>query len=107
LNCWSRINQRHLIGKILMRLAWLLLPFVLTGCGNEKAAATLTVSCGEETSLNGATSIEVLVDQRSGRTILSYPDPANQDQTGTIAVTPQDRCKILPATASGASSEQR
>jgi hypothetical protein len=90
-----------------MRKAWLLLPFVLTGCGNDKTAATLTVSCGGETSLTGATSIEVLMDQSSGQTILSYPDPANHDQTGIIAVTPRDRCKIVPVTTSGVGSEPR
>jgi hypothetical protein len=85
----------------LWHLACLCLPVILTGCGGDKPAATISVSCGGSTALAGARSIDVLGDQVSGQTVLSFPDPANHGQTGTLAVPAHDRCKITPTVGSG------
>ena len=85
----------------LWHLAWLCLPVVLTGCGGDKPAATISVTCGRGTALVGASSIDVLGDQVNGRTVLSFPDPANRGQTGTLVVPPHDTCKINPIVGSG------
>ena len=82
------------------RLAWLLLPCTLAGCGGgSKPEATLSVTCGGNTVLNGARSIDALGDPANGRVVLSFPDPVNPGNTGTIAVPPHDRCKIMPTPA--------
>lgn len=78
------------------RLAWLLVPCVLTACGGSKQQELLSVTCGGNIVLNGARSIDVLGDPVNGRTTLNFPDPVNPGQTGAISVAPHDRCKIAP-----------
>jgi hypothetical protein len=86
----------------LWQLGWLCLPIVLPGCGgSDKPAVTLTVSCGGSDVLIGARSIDVLGDPVNGRPTLSFPDPANAGQTGTLSVPAQDRCTITPMSGSG------
>jgi hypothetical protein len=81
---------------------WLLVPMVLAGCGgDDKPAATLSVSCHGSVALVGARSIDVLGDQVNGRTTISFPDPVNPGKTGGIAVGPGDRCSITPVIGSG------
>ncbi|HUB10461.1 MAG TPA: hypothetical protein VMB34_00770 [Acetobacteraceae bacterium] len=82
------------------RLVWLALALPLAGCGGGKATATLSVTCGENTQLYGAVSIEVPGDLENGHSVLDYPDPVNPGKTGTIEVQPGNRCKITPAVAS-------
>jgi hypothetical protein len=62
---------------------------------------TLSVMCDGSASLVGARSIDVLGDPVNGRPMLSFPDPANSDKTGTLAVPPHDRCTITPVAGSG------
>ena len=83
------------------RLDWLVLPIVLVGCGGDKPAATLSVTCSGSSALVGARSIDVLGDQVNGRTTLSFPDPANAGKTGTLVVPPRDRCSITPVIGNG------
>jgi hypothetical protein len=87
-----------------MRLRWLgclCLPLVLAGCGGDKPAATLSVTCGGSLALAGARSIDVLGDPVNGRPTLSFPDPVNRGQTGTLSVPARDRCSIKPVVGSG------
>ena len=83
------------------QIGWLALPMILTGCGGDKPAATLTVTCRGSVALVGARSVDVLGDQVNGRTAMSFPDPANSGKTGTLSVSPGDRCSIKPADGSG------
>jgi hypothetical protein len=85
----------------LCRLGWLLLPVVVTGCGGDKPAATLVVTCNGSDALDGARSIDVLGDLVNGRPTLSFPDPANPGKTGMLSVAPDTRCTIKPTTGSG------
>jgi hypothetical protein len=85
----------------LWRLGWLVLPLVLAGCGGDKPATTLSVTCGGSNVLAGATSIDVLGDTVNGRPTLSFPDPANPGRTGTLSVATDTRCTIKPAAISG------
>jgi hypothetical protein len=85
----------------LWQLGWLGLPVILAGCGGDKAATTLSVTCNGSVALVGARSVDVLGDQVNGRTTLSFPDPANPGKTGTLAVAPRDRCSISPSGSGG------
>jgi hypothetical protein len=82
-----------------MRLAWFGLLAVALGtaaCGRGSTASSVTVSCGDATVLVGAKYVNVIVDPGAKSTILSFPDPLNDGQTGTIAVT--HRCTVSPTT---------
>jgi hypothetical protein len=79
---------------------WLCLPVVLAGCGGDKPAATLSVTCNGSAALAGARSIDVLGDQTNGRTVMTFPDPANKGRTNTLSVGPNERCTITPVVAS-------
>ncbi|WP_158932766.1 hypothetical protein [Acidisphaera sp. S103] len=81
-------------------LAWLCLPLLLTNCGGDKPASTVSVTCGGSSALVGARSVDVLGDQVNGQTVLSFPDPANRGQTGTLVVPSHDRCTIGPTPTS-------
>ena len=78
-------------------LAWLCLPLLLTNCGGDKPASTVSVTCGGSGALVGARSVDVLGDQVNGHTVLSFPDPANRGSTGTIAVAAHNHCTITPS----------
>jgi hypothetical protein len=82
-------------------LALLCLPVVLAGCGDDKPAVTLSVTCGAGVALVGARSVDVLGNTVNGRPTLSFPDPVNPGQTGTVSVPPQDRCSITPVVGTG------
>ena len=75
---------------------WLVFGLVLSGCGGDKAASSLSVVCGSGTQLYGASSIDVLGELADGRPTMEFPDPANRGNTGTISVKPHDHCKITP-----------
>jgi hypothetical protein len=80
-----------------MRLAWfglLALSVTAAGCGRGSPAGNLTVTCGGQTVLVGAKRVDVVVDAASKTTVLSFPDPINDDQTQTILV--QRRCTVAP-----------
>lgn len=81
------------------RLAWLLIPLSLAGCGGKAAAPTLSVTCDGGTQLFGAHSVDVLGDLVNGRPTISFPDPANPGKTGGISVPPGGHCKIAPQTS--------
>jgi hypothetical protein len=83
------------------QLIWLSLPVFLAGCGGDKPAATVSVSCGGTVALAGAGSVDVLGDPVNGKTTLSFPDPANHGQTGTLVVPSHDKCSISATTGSG------
>ncbi len=74
-------------------LAVLALPLSLTACGGSVASTTVSVSCGNGTSLNGAEHVDV-TPGAGGNVVLSFPDPANQGHTGTIDISPGHRCTI-------------
>jgi hypothetical protein len=82
-------------------LIWLCLPVAVAGCGGDKPAATISVSCGGTVALAGARSVDVLGDPVNGKTTLSFPDPANPGQTGTLVVPSHNKCSISPTTGSG------
>ena len=84
-----------------MRVAWfglLALPLLTAGCGHGSSASSLSVTCGGQTALVGAKSVTVIVDQASKTTVLNFPDPLKDDQTGTIVV--DRRCTIAPTSPS-------
>jgi hypothetical protein len=83
------------------RLAWLVLPIALVGCGGDKPKATLAVTCHGSVTLAGARSIDLLGDLVNGRPTISFPDPANSGKTGTLSVAPASRCTITPDTSGG------
>jgi hypothetical protein len=74
----------------------LVLALLVSGCGGDRAAGSLTVVCGTGTQLVGASSVNVLGDLTDGRPTMEFPDPANRGNTGTISVKPHDSCKITP-----------
>jgi len=77
-------------------LRLLALALLVSGCGGDKAAGSLSVVCGGGTQLVGASSIDVLGDLSDGRPTMEFPDPANRGTTGTISVRPHEHCKITP-----------
>jgi hypothetical protein len=79
----------------LFRVALLMLPSLLAGCGDSTPSTTLSVTCGGSLSLAGAKSIDVSPDPAAGA-VLSYPDPVNQGQTGNITVRQGSHCTIAP-----------
>jgi hypothetical protein len=82
-----------------MRVAWfglLGLSLTVAACGHGSTATTISVTCGGATALVGAKYVDVLVDPASKSTILSFPDPINEDRTGTIVV--QRKCTVGPTT---------
>jgi hypothetical protein len=74
----------------------LVLGLLLTGCGGDKAASSLSAVCASGTQLIGASSIDVLGDLADGRPTMEFPDPANHGNTGSISLKPHDHCKITP-----------
>jgi hypothetical protein len=85
-----------------MRVAWFgLLGLALTAaaCGRGSPASSVTVTCGGATALVGAKFVNVIVDPVAKTTVLSFPDPLKDDQTGTIVV--ERRCNIAPTSATG------
>lgn len=87
-------------GNAMRRLIWLALVSSLAGCGGDKPATTLSVTCTGGTQLVGAASIDVLGDLANGLPTMNFPDPANPGKTGNISVQPHDRCKITPGNPS-------
>ena len=85
-------------GGAIARMILSVLLLSLAGCGGSKSSSlTLTVTCGDGTEVNGATSIDVPGDLANGRATVNFPDPANPGKTGTIAIQPGRHCKIVPA----------
>jgi hypothetical protein len=83
------------------RLSLLVLPLALAGCGGDKPKATLSVTCRGSAALVGALSIDILGDPVNGRPTISFPDPANPGQTGTLSIPPASRCSITPELTGG------
>jgi hypothetical protein len=80
-----------------MRVAWfglLAIPLAVAGCGHSSTSSSVSVVCGGQTLLVGAKYINVIVDSASKTTVLSFPDPINDDKTQTIVV--DRRCTINP-----------
>ena len=84
------------------RLAWLVIPLLLAGCGGSKTGPTLTVTCSGPggVQLLGAASVDVQGDLANGRPTMTYPDPANPGKTGTISVEPHNNCRITSPASS-------
>lgn len=80
----------------LLPAALMLIPGLLAGCGGSSAVTTLSVTCGGSLSLAGAKSIDVVPDQARAGVVLSYPDPVNTGQTGSIPIRPGAKCTIAP-----------
>jgi hypothetical protein len=76
------------------RLAWLLIPLSLAGCGGKSPTPTLAVICSGGAQLFGATSIDVLGDVVNSRPTMTFPDPVNPGKTGAISVPPGGDCRI-------------
>jgi len=75
----------------------LLLPLAavsVAACGHSSGSSGLTVTCNGQTALVGASSVTVQVDPASRAALLTFPDPVNDGQTGTIPV--DRRCTITP-----------
>ncbi len=83
----------------LLRLALVGLPVWLSACGHSDPTATLSVTCGGETTLAGAASIDVAPAPGGEAALLSFPDPANPGHTGTLSVTGGHPCTITPVLA--------
>ncbi len=82
-----------------MRLAWFgLLAVALStaACGRGSSASSVMVTCNGATVLVGAKYVNIIVDPAAKSTVLSFPDPLNDGQTGTIAV--DRRCTVGPTT---------
>ena len=78
------------------RRSLLVLGLLVSGCGGDKTASSLSVVCDSGTQLYGASSIDILGDLANGRPTIEFPDPANHGNTETISVKPHDHCKITP-----------
>jgi len=84
-----------------MRVAWfglLALSVTTAACGRGSPASSVSVTCGGATALVGAKFVNVIVDPATKATVLSFPDPLKDDQTGTIVV--ERRCTIAPTAPS-------
>lgn len=97
----DRLSERMEMLMRRWRLAWLVLPIALAGCGGDKPKATLAVTCGGSVTLAGARSIDLLGDLVNGRPTISFPDPANPGKTGALSIAPASRCTITPDTSGG------
>jgi hypothetical protein len=81
------------------RLAWLVIPLLLAGCGGGKPSVTLSVVCTGGVQVVGATSIDVLGDVVNGRPTMNFPSPTRSGKTDSISVDPRGSCKITPQTS--------
>jgi hypothetical protein len=91
------ITLPDLFAEIRMRVAWfglLALSLTAAACGRGAPASSVTVTCGGATALVGAKYVNVVVDSAAKTTVLTFPDPLNSDQTGSITV--DRRCTIAP-----------
>jgi hypothetical protein len=71
------------------------LAFVLAGCGHSSPGkATLSVTCDGSLMLAGASTISAAAS--GAGTTLSFPDPVNPGQTGTLPIQPGHSCAIAP-----------
>ncbi len=80
-----------------MRVAWfglLALSVAAAGCGHSSPSSNPNVTCGGQTLLVGAKYVDVIVDSASKTTVLSFPNPINEDQTQTMLV--QRKCTVSP-----------
>jgi hypothetical protein len=76
------------------RLAWLVIPLTLAGCGGSKPSATLSIVCTGGVQVIGATSIDVLGDVVNGRPTMNFPSPTSSGKTDSVSVDPRGSCKI-------------
>jgi hypothetical protein len=80
-----------------MRLAWfglLALSLPVAACGHDSPASSVMVTCDGSTALVGAKYVNVVVDPVTKTTVLTFPDPIHDGQTGTIPV--DRRCTVAP-----------
>ena len=80
----------------LLRFGLLGLPLAIAGCGHAGSdAPTLSVTCDGKLVLAGASSV-VVTSSVDGPASMSFPDPVNAGQTGTLPVPLGRPCTIAP-----------
>jgi len=70
----------------------LALPLALAACGGDAPKETLSVTCNGSLMLAGTSTLTV--DSKDGGAVLSFPDPANPDHTGSLTVAAGQPCTI-------------
>ena len=81
----------------LVRLGLLASPLLVAGCGHsESGTPTLTVTCNGSVSLAGAATVTVMSAPGGNGATLSFPDPVNAGQTGSLPVPAGQACTITP-----------
>ena len=81
----------------LVRLGLSLSPLLVAGCGHsDPGTTTLTVTCNGSLSLAGAASVTVMSAPGGNGATLSFPDPVNAGQTGSLPVPAGQACTIAP-----------
>ncbi len=85
----------------LVRLGLSLSPLLVAGCGghSDPGTPTLTVTCNGSLSLAGAASVTVMSAPGGNGATLSFPDPVNAGQTGSLPVPAGQACTIAPTLA--------
>ena len=79
----------------LVRLGLSLSPLLAAGCGHsDPGTPTLTVTCNGSLSLAGAASVTVTSAPGGNGTTLSFPDPVNAGQTGSLPLPAGQACTI-------------
>ena len=87
----------------MLRWTGVALPlFLLVGCGHsDPGPPSLSVSCDNSLMLAGAANVSVMQAPGGQGALLSFPDPANSGQTGTLPVTAGRACTITPTLGAG------
>ncbi len=81
----------------LVRLGILASPLLMAGCGHsDPGTPTLSVTCNGTLSLAGAATVTVMSAPGGNGATLSFPDPVNNGQTGSLPVPAGQACTIAP-----------
>ena len=89
----------------LVRLGLLALPLLVAGCGHSGSGTpTLSVTCNGNLALAGAATVTVTSAPGGSAAALSFPDPVNAGQTGSLPIPPGQACTVAPTAPSPAKS---